>query len=1100
MKLKKILALAVCLAMVLSVVPAFSLTASAAEETVLFDVSTFGDAQYQGNGDATGMGQFGWTGAGAVNFNKNWTDGVWGSLSTQDPALMFFRAGARGQGGDESPEATINNANDTMGAGKLVISFDYAAQDTSNLYQEWLFKDLNGNTFARIFSDIGDGVTGDVNNAEMHFGFQDGETTAPYPYIARAADSRARVQAMRGKNITITVEKASEGYSVSYGVEGEDTAYTQTVEAVNGFKSIASSVYSWNDQYAAMGLQNLKITYVPNTTLVDVTVTYKVGDAVVATETGKYDSSTSEGLALPEKFVLYDGDVYRADAVTATGNMEIPMTVVPRYASKEVDEEFTLNNKYTVTGGSIVVNGDFKAGTAGWTNRSLNTEPAMSVVYDETIGANTMQGKTEGASAANSIGTEWKVEVGKTYYASMMVKTAGIDANNHRFNRLVNMPKDTAFDKNENAELDADIIRFGKEVPKDNTWKKFEAVFTATNEAVTLLSSWVGDISFANIEILPVEMAAEGTPAKVTVTAGENVYTAYEGYVFAGEPVTAPIAAQNFASGGKLYSVEAQDVTLTEEKPEVNLTAEVIGENVAKSVKTTTGSATRWPTDNDYLTAVGGGSLEIKDDDGASIAEGTYSQYSSERRLTLVFDKPTLEDKQEAVLHLAVGGVRRNNSAGKSATFRAQLNADGKSAYTTGITDYNNGTVVTEYLTANITDLIKAAEGEEISIEVASAGAICLVDEIQSGFNGVNAGFASYIEVVDAVSVDVSMLEATKITKNGSLVQSGAEVVMMAAGDDVVYAAPGDVIRAYTAVDASLVSDANDQYYPVLDGAAIIAVKEADVTLTKEAELNVTMYEGAQVRVGDAYNKEDGTVNLEGANSGLRFVALVDTSSGAGAAASADEFGVAITAEGSDVEVLIPADKFQNDEETIFTAVLTNLKKSNYNRKFTAKPYAKFGDAIVYGESSVERSIYQVSAGLLLNGVESIEGLEDYKLSDAVAAVLNAYVNNVGIRLNIAGGEVTASDKYTGDVLFTVDAVKDEAGTVYSITVTPVETEGAAYVIDKDIFLENVRINNNNTAAAAQITNVDVDENGVLTFTFTVPAAAEQQPTEPAEG
>lgn len=37
MKLKKILALAVCLAMVLSVVPAFSLTASAEEQIVTFD-------------------------------------------------------------------------------------------------------------------------------------------------------------------------------------------------------------------------------------------------------------------------------------------------------------------------------------------------------------------------------------------------------------------------------------------------------------------------------------------------------------------------------------------------------------------------------------------------------------------------------------------------------------------------------------------------------------------------------------------------------------------------------------------------------------------------------------------------------------------------------------------------------------------------------------------------------------------------------------------------------------------------------------------------------------------------------------------------------
>ncbi|MBQ7876683.1 MAG: BNR repeat-containing protein [Clostridia bacterium] len=272
--------------------------------------------------------------------------------------------------------------------------------------------------------------------------------------------------------------------------------------------------------------------------------------------------------------------------------------------------------------------------------------------------------------------------------------------------------------------------------------------------------------------------------------------------------------------------------------------------------------------------------------------------------------------------------------------------------------------------------------------------------------------------------------------------------------------------------------------------AGEIEVADGDVITT--AEINVSMVTGAQVRYGGGL---DENFKISTGN-GLRFIAQVDRSS---VGEEVTGYGMKITAEDSTQSVDIPVTKWQDgDSQSVFTVALTDLAVSNYNRSFTAVPYVivQYSDGTtgtIYGTESITRSIYQVAAGLLKNvdsdevdGGDTEYGTEAYGLYD----VLNAYVNMVGIRLDMtANGTFTARTEgngaYTGDIFFDVSATK-VSDTVYEVTVTPVDTFANKVTI-MSYWNEFIRINNNHTKVAANISDSVINEDGSVTFTFTVP-------------
>ncbi|MBQ6796123.1 MAG: hypothetical protein IJO83_08305 [Clostridia bacterium] len=251
-------------------------------------------------------------------------------------------------------------------------------------------------------------------------------------------------------------------------------------------------------------------------------------------------------------------------------------------------------------------------------------------------------------------------------------------------------------------------------------------------------------------------------------------------------------------------------------------------------------------------------------------------------------------------------------------------------------------------------------------------------------------------------------------------------------------------------------------------------------------DAGVETVEGAQVRIGGG-KSEGGKV--VGEDSGLRFVAkanLSDTLAAIaygffdaeeGKYAEGYEIGVKLSAEGSDSSTYVPATLWQ-EEGKVFTAALTNLKESNYNRRYTAKAYVTVEGVVFEDVKTSTRSIYQVASGLLSRG-ESAE-----KMSDALLGMLNAYVNQTGVRLTLTdAGSLDArlSDKtggYTGDAFFTVGDTTYKNGK-YAVTL---EAIGKS-IIDTRIFNEYVRINNNNSKVSP-VTGVKDNGDGSYTVTF----------------
>ena len=401
MKLKRFLALAVSLAMVLSMVPAFSLTASAAEETVLFDVDNI-----TGSGEQE-ISVAGWTkteNGAAVRWNQNWGaegTGVWGSTGTY--ALMFFFSNTRGSSNGNT-SATINTAANTKGATKVSVNFNFACQTAADLYQRWWFRDADGNNFASFYFD---------KNVKAEVGMNT---------ITQVAASGSDVLAMRGTNIDITAEKNEAGtYTVTYTIGGTVVA-TETVDSVNGFGSIYADVPSWNQQWAAAGLQDLVITYVLPETSKTVTATYTLNGETVATVEKTYDTATETGVDFPQYIAPCtngSNTLYAAEATTLSEDTTIALEAIANVGTHAVGDIVAVNGvQYEIKSANLIPNADFALGTVGWFGGDGNQ-----------LGASVSNGAVTlgniGGGNNKSLNQSWAIEAEKTYLYTYNTTSGG---------------------------------------------------------------------------------------------------------------------------------------------------------------------------------------------------------------------------------------------------------------------------------------------------------------------------------------------------------------------------------------------------------------------------------------------------------------------------------------------------------------------------------------------------------------------------------------------------------------------------------------------------------------------------------------------------
>ena len=241
--MKKIISLAVVLAMIISCVPVFTITASAATQTyVLFDASAMDTSTHSDIALTDG----GWAGDEGATFSSQWsTGGTWNTEPWGAAGLMFWRVGPRQNGLSEEPTATIDDGLLSAGAEKIVIEYTFAMQQADNNYQTWNFKDLDGNTFATVYYDQGvKATTGPLGGSDDAVAYADGKDA---------------VYALRGTAMKIEAAKNGGKWTVTYTSNGRQVG-SETVDSINGIGSISASLGQWNDQYAAMALQGLKIS------------------------------------------------------------------------------------------------------------------------------------------------------------------------------------------------------------------------------------------------------------------------------------------------------------------------------------------------------------------------------------------------------------------------------------------------------------------------------------------------------------------------------------------------------------------------------------------------------------------------------------------------------------------------------------------------------------------------------------------------------------------------------------------------------------------------------------------------------------------------
>ncbi|MGM9551326.1 MAG: RICIN domain-containing protein [Clostridia bacterium] len=536
---------------------------------------------------------------------------------------------------------------------------------------------------------------------------------------------------------------------------------------------------------------------------------------------------------------------------------------------------------------------------------------------------------------------------------------------------------------------------------------------------------------------------------------------------------------------------QSHTVTLDDEGKTYSVKVTVLNENAVLADTFASFDNTNKNNTVDLLFAGANGVSDAPDtdDDGERTVENNITCVGSARIPLLTFNVPRDYTTGKAVklkLYVAKAngnlGVNNNmkiaaNTANvtvdESTVYTSSAYADlnslvwSKTAFTAKSVSSDGRNPVNEWVEIDVTEFIENAVNDKITFAIYAPAAGCYIaDREKAVYGGEYEGKAAYLEVCDGWTVEAN--NASKITKNGSILQNSESFVLT----------DSDTVRFYSDNNNVVAFTNGTKVYKTQES---VAPEEGTYT---PATIGVYMIDGAQVRIGDGVD-ENGKV---ASGSGLRFVSKVDRIDSLAAVKGA-VFGVKITAEGSEVTVDIPTEKWQTED--VFTTAITNLNECNYNREFTATPYIIADNQTFEGENTT-RSIYRVAAGILINGYKADENATEedktgttYVLTKVLTDVLNAYVNQVGLRLTMTNdgtftARVDGTGAYTGDLFFEVSKTDNGDGS-YKITITPSEN-----VEIKSWWKDYVRINNNNSAVKNMISEDEVSENGILTFKFTL--------------
>ncbi|MBQ8540154.1 MAG: hypothetical protein IJ435_01640, partial [Clostridia bacterium] len=607
---------------------------------------------------------------------------------------------------------------------------------------------------------------------------------------------------------------------------------------------------------------------------------------------------------------------------------------------------------------------------------------------------------------------------------------------------------------------------------------------------LTLIGGWNVEAGLLMAENVVFETAFEKT-ITYTISNSDGVYDTWteKNWYEAGDVLyDFPAGEFYYERGGEAYilkSETAQKYTAADDSvTTLNVSFTLVHENAVlkDTFADVNGSVNDESGDMLFVGSNGISVVPDKDADDNATHNGSY-YVGNPRVPMLMFNKPQLETDEAVKLHVYVAEINGNLGVDKWMKLAANVSdvtvdeamgyAAADVADTEGIV-WSDNTVTQSsdetrdnvysagsWAMIDVTEFIKNATGDTVTFTLyAPMSAAYVVDRENAMMDGSYMGKAAYLEVVDAETIETS--GALKVTKNGTALKNNESFVVT----------DTDSIRFYSA-DESIVA--------FTDGTRVYKVEVAvncEAGSYSAATLGVSAIDGAQVRIGDGV---DDTGKITGTGSGLRFITEINKTESLAAVTGAT-FGVRITAEGSDAAVNIPAEKWQTGD--VFTSALTNLAETNYNRKFTATPYVIADGQTFYG-TPVTRSIYQVAAGLLVEGSADGTEYDDEAIgSDILYKVLNAYVNQTGIRLSVTSEGLTAytgtgTSAYSGEQFFEVVSAEEVSENVYTITIKPL---GEKTVI-APYWQEYIRINNNNSKIKS-FTSLTENADGSVTITF----------------
>ncbi len=652
-----------------------------------------------------------------------------------------------------------------------------------------------------------------------------------------------------GNNITINNSNIATEYILNAKVDGQD--FTAPEKAAITVKHIAEDGTVVKDEVA-------------------------VNDLYVG---GRYEVKLINPMIIEKNGVKYlpakdTPKTVLIKSLQKTNDITFNYAKVDGFKAVEVPKEATIDyKKYSIKGTNLVDNPSFETSDGRFTIEGWNSpekkatfgasgndhgfaitkteysgvngldNPVATDAYPPQDGEAAFGGRwNDGEKGLCSIYKNTTVEKNKTYYVSYWVRAN--DCNEGRAQVLaVNGNADPSGTK-----AAGNVIS----TAKYGNWTKVETIVSTGDNDTIQFHAWrlgSGDadgngnagshpyIMFDNFVIAEAEFLEEAKDTTVNYKVGDKTVKTVTEKGFGDDEVT--FDAFEIYVDGAVYTAEAQtlkgggtrDVVMTAVEGRTYPTLDVFASSGdAGKIEDKSGDMIMVATVNDYA--------HDRDYDG-NPAAGNMGNLGSVRAGILRFNKPAVAADQQVLLKVFVGQVNENvsnngiDNGTKLYAFKYDGAVEGAVKGESIIKDVNDKTDTfawsdvqaktntqsgqkrpcNMWLTMDVTDIVKAASGDTVTIALgaARAGVYVVDSETASDVNSEFSGKVAYLTVVGGQTVAIDGDTPAKVTKNGSVVNTP------------VVAQEGDTIRAY-----------DDEGSMLVDGAVVgeVAADTTSMTVT----------------------------------------------------------------------------------------------------------------------------------------------------------------------------------------------------------------------------------------------------------------------------